>query len=516
MARADSAGDTISLTPLGSHATGQFDEGSAEIVVFDPATSHAFVVNNGAAAIDVIDFSNPSRPVQANRLSVAAYGKAPNSVALHGGIMAVAVEAPAKNERGKVVFFTTSGEFLKSVTVGYLPDMLTFTPDGRTLLVANEGEPMDDYSFDPEGSVSIIDLSGGITGLDQKSVREAGFAHLTAAGLDGSTRIFGPEGTVAQNLEPEYIAVSPDSRTAWVTLQENNALAHIDIAGARITNVTGLGFKDYSRPGNGIDASDKDDGISIATYPVLGMYQPDSIAAFSAGGKIYLITANEGDARDYEKTGGYSEETRVAKLTLDPAAFPDAAKLQEKSVLGRLKVTTANGDTDGDGDYDALYSYGARSFAIWGADGELVYDSGDALERLSAQHLPGGFNSDNDENGSFDSRSDDKGPEPEALAVGEAHGRSLAFVGLERTGDIVVVDIGDPRRPEILSYINTRDFEGDPKAGTAGDLGPEGIAFVAAGDSPTGSPLIIVANEVSGTTTAYEVTAGRPRQVGQR
>jgi hypothetical protein len=379
---------------------------------------------------------------------------------------------------------------------------VTFSPNGRYVLVANEGEPNDDYDVDPEGSVSIIDLSSGVGNLTQNDVQTASFTKFNNQRIDPLIRIFGPNASIAQDLEPEYIAVSEDSQLAWVTLQENNALAIIDIPSAEVIALRSLGLKDHSQPGNALDASDRDDAINIATWPVYGMYLPDAIAAFTIRGQQYLITANEGDARDYD---GYAEEERIKDLDLDPTAFPNAADLQEDEAIGRLTVTTAQGDVDGDGDFDALWAFGARSFSIWSRQGNLVYDSGDAFEQITAASLPDGFNATNDENDSFDNRSDNKGPEPEGVVVGVVNGRTYAFIGLERVGGIMVYDVTNPASPHFVDYVNTRDFSGDPEAGTAGDLAPEGLTFVPASDSPTGNPLLIVGYEVSGTVTIFNI-----------
>jgi hypothetical protein len=419
--------------------------------------------------------------------------------------VAVAVEANVKTDNGSVVFFDADGGFLSQVTVGALPDMLTYTPDGKTVLVANEGEPSG-YGpgfVDPEGSVSIIDVKHGACWVQQYDVSTARFTIPNASALDPSVRIFGPGASVEQDFEPEYIAVSHDSKTAWVTLQENNAIAVLDIRNARFTQIVGLGFKDHALAGNALDASDRDGGINIANWPVLGMYQPDGIASFRYRGQTYLITANEGDARDWP---GLTEEARVSALNLDPAAFPNAAQLKSNARLGRLTVTRSNGDLDGDGDFDRLFVFGGRSFSIWTASGQQVFDSGDQFEQITAQALPLSFNSNNDANNSFDTRSDNKGPEPEGLAVGEMFGRTYAFIGLERIGGVMVYEITNPFNPRFVQYVNPRDFSGDAAAGTAGDLGPEGVLFIPANDSPSHRPLLVVTNEVSGTTTIYQIS----------
>ncbi|HYG61279.1 MAG TPA: choice-of-anchor I family protein [Thermoanaerobaculia bacterium] len=491
---------SIVLTPIGTFRTA-----SAEIGSYDPDSRLLFTVGGAANQVNVLRLDRPWQIRPALTIDLAPYGGGVNSVATRDGIIAVAVEAVNRQAPGKVVFFDGAGRALSSVTVGAVPDMLTFTPDGSYLLVANEGEPLDycaaGLANDPEGSVSVIDLRGGVGLLTQAAVRTAGFAAWNA-GAPAGVRIFGPNASVAQDLEPEYIAVSPDSRTAWVTLQENNALAVVDIASATVTSLAALGTQDHSQPRNALDASDRDDAVRIVPRPVQGLYMPDTVAAYRAGGQDYLVLANEGDARDYECFG---EETRVGDLDLDAAAFPAAATLQADEELGRLRTTTATGDMDDDGDNDAIFTFGSRSFSIRTAAGALVWDSGSDFELITAAALPGEFNSTNDENGSFDSRSDDKGPEPEGLTVGNFRGREYAFISLERVGGIMVYDVTDPRAPFFVQYVNGRDFGGDAEAGTAGDLAPEGVLYIPREQSPINRALLVVTHEVSGTVTVYSI-----------
>ncbi len=520
------------LRVLGTHASGLFNVGGAEIPAYDPVTRRSFVVNAGSATVDVLDLRNPKQPTKVGSLDIVAdlaprsVGAA-NSVDARFGMLAVAVEADPSQDDGWVAFYSTlTLELLAVLPAGALPDMVTFSETGRYVLAANEGEPDDDYLNDPEGTVTIIDLAR--IGLSD-AVKTVRFDEFNAGGprhreLPADVRIYGPGARVAQDLEPEY--VTTDGKTAWVTLQENNAIAVIDIRTARVKKVFALGFKDHSRAVNKLDASDDDGAIRIRRWPVFGMYQPDAIANFKVGDKHYLITANEGDTRDYD---GYSEEERVSDLTLDPAAFPDAAALQEDANLGRLTVTTSQGDTDGDGDFDRLYVPGGRSFSIWNArTGARVFDSGAELEQLLANLLPDEFNANHEENGSLDNRSDNKGPEPEGLTLGKVSGRLYAFIGLERIGGILTLDLTDPRNPEFVDYVNNRVFRdaaGEPVRTcaafdppdseeiddcvapnpAAGDLGPEGLVFVPAHAAPRGKPLLVVGNEVSGTTTVYEV-----------
>lgn len=495
---------SLNLSFLGTYETGIYNEGAAEVVAYDPQTQRLFVANASETAIDIIDIEDPSAPSLVEQVDVSDLGAAANSVAVSGGIVAAAIANENPQEPGSVAFLDTDGEVLNTVTVGALPDAAVFTPDGEKLLVANEGEPSEDYSVDPEGSVSIVDLSGGVENLSEADVTTAdfqGFNDQEQALTEAGVRIYGPDASVAEDLEPENIAVSEDSNTAWVSLQENNAFGVLDVSSGEFTDIVPLGYKDYSAPDNALDASDEDGEIHIASYPNLfGMYQPDGLATYEVDGETYIVTANEGDSRDYE---AFSEEARVSELDLDEEAFPDAEQLQADENLGRLLVTTTRGQGE-DGEYEELYAYGGRSFAIWDSEGNLVFESADEFEQLTAQFLPEEFNADNEANDTFDERSDDKGPEPEGLVVGEVDGEPYAFIGLERIGGIMAYNISDPANPEFVDYINSRDFEGDAEAGTAGDLGPEGLTFIAAEDSPTGEPLVAAAYEISGGTSLYE------------
>jgi hypothetical protein len=269
-----------------------------------------------------------------------------------------------------------------------------------------------------------------------------------------------------------------------------------------------LGFVRFDQPA-GIDASDRDGpgngpAINIANWPVHGMHMPDSIAAFSAGGRAFYASAGEGDDR------GEVQRIGNSAFVLDPAVFPNASTLKMGNALGRLNASLIDGNLDADPEFERLQVLGSRSFAIWDQFGHLVYDSGDILEQVTADRYPLNFNADNEAN-DFDSRSDNKGPEPEAIAVGTLpDGRTYAFVGLERIGGVAVFDVTDPYSVQYRGYANNRNFsvaldvDVDPDA--AGDLGPEGILFIPAADSPNGRPLVVVANETSGTTTLFGAT----------
>lgn len=493
-------------TVRNGEAADLFDQSAAEIVKFDAKSKKMFVVNGANNSVDVFNASNPASPVFVQSIDLSKYGN-PNSLDVHptANEIAVAVGNEDKTLRGRVVFLTKKGELIGTVKVGYLPDMLTYNAEGTKVVVANEGEPNDDYSVDPEGSVSIIEIDG-----DKRTHHEVTFSDLKRSDVPG-VRISGPKGTtVAQDLEPEYVSI--EGKFAYVTCQENSAVAKINLETRKLVRIMALGTINHAELGYGIDASDEDGMIRIANWPVRGQFMPDGIATYTAksGDKTatYFVTANEGDSREY---GDYLDEARVEDLTLDPSAFPLGDELKKPENLGRLKVVNTRGDIDGDGDFDQLFSYGTRSFSIFDSKGNLVFDSGSMIEIHLAENFPDEFNSAHDESGSFDARSDDKGAEPEAIELGTIGGRTYAFVGLERFSGIMVFDITNPRKVSYAGFALNRDFgvtfnEDDlSKFGQAGDLGPEGMDFVSAKDSPNGKPLLVVANEVSGTTTIYQI-----------
>ena len=455
--------------------------GAAEISTFDPETKKLFVVNNSAGnnRIEVVDLSNPASPVVTGNINIAVYGGLVNSVSVSNGKLAAAIEAIPKTDNGKVVVFnTTTHEAIAAVTVGALPDMITFTPDGNFILTANEGEPNEPYTIDPLGTVSIIDVNDNyaVTTLDFSK-----FASRAAELKTKGFRLFGKNASFEQDVEPEYIAVSSNSNTAWVTLQENNGIAKIDLSTKTITDIFPLGFKDYNNPMNTIDPSDQDGGINFAAWPVKGMYLPDAIAVNSHNGVPFIYSANEGDVREW--TGMLPVEVRRAghaSVVLDPTAFPNAVALKTNAQLGRLNVTTTLGDTDGDGDYDELYSYGTRSFSIWnGLTGQLVYDSKNQIDTKAA------------ELGKYpDGRSDDKGCEPEGITIGRVGNNNLLFVGLERANAVMIYDITNPTKPVFSQWLNT-------------GVGPEGVLFVSADKSPNGKSLFIASSETDGFIKVY-------------
>ena len=464
----------------------------SEISSYDAASKRMFVTSN--FGLQIVDASNPASPqllsiVDFKTPAIGLNSNDVTSVDVFNGKVAVAIPNTTKDLPGHVVFLNAAdGSFISKVQVGVLPDSLTFTPDGTKVLTADEGEMLP-LGLDPApGSVSIIDVSNintpvatvvGFTSFD------ASAAALKAAGV----RIFEASPGVLKapsvDFEPEYVAVSADGTKAMVTLQEANAVALLDIASATFTSIVPLGEKDYSTLL--ADFSDADGGANLATgRPVFGLYMPDAITSFSAGGNTYYITANEGDDRNDFLT----ETTTVsnAGYVLDPTAFPAAAALKANTSLGKLVVSNApglRGDTDGDGDIDRILSYGGRSISILDSTGTRIYDSGDLLDqKLTAIGTPF-FD---------DGRSDAKSIEPEGVTTGEIDGRTYAFVTLERARSVAAFDVTNPA---AVTYAGL--------AANATDANPEGITFISKADSPNGQPMIAVTNETSNTLTFYSV-----------
>ena len=521
------------MAPLGSYETGTFDASAAEIVTYYATKQRLFVVNAAQGAVDVLSITDPRAPVKQFALSAVGtaidggsslipLGAVANSVAVRAdGLGAIAIESPIKTDAGWLVFFDANAAeptILGAVTVGALPDMVSISADGTYAVTANEGEPSDDFTIDPEGSVSIVSLPVGMVMPASTDVKTADFHAYEAGGsetLHADVRVFGPtvntEFPISANLEPEYVAI--DGGIAYVALQEANAVAVVDLGTATVSDVWPLGFQDHGAIRKGIDASDRDpedaSTVNIQTYEGLnGMYMPDGMNAYTAeSGDTYLVTANEGDAREW---GNYAEGVRAKDLGRDGllpvcTTSPLADKLGDAD-LGRLNVTTANGLNEAGTCYDELYSFGSRSFSIWSTDGAQTFDSGDDFEQITATANPAYFNSNHSES-NLEGRSEDKGPEPENLAIGAIDGRTYAFIGLERVGGVMAYDITDPTNAKFVTYLNNRNFAADATTdlSAAGDLGPEGVTFISAEESPTGEPMLAVGNEVSGTTTIFSI-----------
>lgn len=472
---------------------------NAEVVSFDPSTDRAYVLNTIGNKIDVVAISASGAASLVSSIDLTdleGFGGA-NSVAIKNGLLAVAYASDLPGANGFVSLFDPNGTLLKTVEVGVGPDQIVFTADGSKLLVANEAEPVSVTL--PGGGSQLINVEGGISIIDMSAgaANAAVSTTISFDALDGFETILKQAGVAvltgqaaSADIEPEYITVSPDGTRAYVTLQEVNAVAVIDLTNPTATKpiaILPLGGVDRSLPGNAFDGTDQG-GISIQNADVIGLLQPDAIASFKVGSDTYIITANEGDARVE-----LDDESNLANVTLDPTAYANAAALQNNTTgLGRLRVRQDLGDTDGDGDIDQIYAYGGRGISIFkqNADGTItkVRETGGEFEAIIARDFAARFNVDTAEGSgvNVDNRSDNKGPEPEGVDIGVINGRTYAFVGLERVGGVMIYDITDPANASYVGYRPPLAGEGNA---------PEITKFISAEDSPTGTALVLTANE---------------------
>ncbi len=529
----------LKLHALSRFQTSWWNMSGAEIPAYDSVNKRLWFTNN-AEGLECISIADPTKPEQFK--TIRQFGL--NSVAVGGNVIAIASQPKSKDVRGSVSFFDLDGNKISKVEVGFNPDMIKFTHDGKRLLVVNEGEAPTDGHSDPVGSIGVVDISGG---TDKPIVRDCGFDAFEKQKTDLVKRgmhMVTPNAGFSQEIEPEYMALSNDDTKAYATLQENNAIAVIDLAPGheRVERIEPLGFKDFMKPGCGLDASDKDGANHIQNLPVFGLYQPDGVAYFENGGARYLVTANEGEDRERDD---FTEAVQFGKLkntqskvksngkgkvsAIDEESFAkqlgadNTMRVQDLSKpenMGRLKVSSLRGDDDGDGDFDRVFCFGGRSVSIWkvSPDGsiEQTWDSGDEIERVISQQLPKAFNMDSMKSPSRDARSTSKGPEPETPIVATINGVRILFCVLERAGGIMSWNISDPSHPKFLAYVNPRDptvdldndtdKDGKPDHSLeAGDIAPEGILYIAPEQSPSGKPLLVVCNEGSGNVTLYEI-----------
>jgi len=512
--------------------------GGAEISAVDTASKRLFITNGAKNTIDIVDISNLKKPKLVKAVSFTGSGVTGiQSVAAKNGVVLVAAQMASKTAPGRIFVMDVNGKLraglADGIEVGALPDHVSISPNGKYAIVANEGEPTNycltngklPETTDPLGSISIINLSSKTP--TAQTIDFKSFAVRKNAITYAGGRIFGPNATVEQDIEPEYASFSADSAYAYVTLQENNSIATVEVATGTIVNILGLGVKNHNVYNNGLDSSDRDNVINIEKRNIQGMYLPDAIATVDAGGSTYMVTANEGDAREYACLLGGTDAT---KLEAEDPRFADVADttvdstFKGSSVAGRMKVTQFSPANVGGTIVTSAtkvsnaFSFGTRSFTVWknnltdgvfGAD--LVFDSGDAIERIIAQERPRYFNADwNTTNGfinAAESRSASKGPEPEGLAIGKAYGRTWMVLALERDSGLMLYDITNPVKPMFRQYLNTSIPGGDIILGTAGDVSPEGVLFLEADQSPTGKPMVVVSYELSGSVAFFEVTA---------
>lgn len=469
------------------------DGGVAEIVKYNKYNQTMYLVSGKTQSVHIVNLNNvnsnsnttleATKTVTLESIGINDAGDITSvDVSPDGKEIAIAIQHKDYDKNGYIARFDANGQLINIHEAGIQPDMITYSPDGSLILTANEGEPRQGYeagTVDPKGSITALDTNTNqsydidFTAFDSAESRAALVADNVIIKKDTAPSV---------DFEPEYITISNDSLTAYVTLQEANSIATIDLTTKQVTRVDSLGFKDYSSGDNKVDLYKKDDAINITnTDEFLGIYMPDGISSYEVDSKTYLLTANEGDSREW---GDYINE------------------VEEKYGESESKIVTLNTDDyDGFDDLSKKYLFGGRSFSIIDASTmTMVSDSNGEFEEITAKLLPEYFNCSNDDI-SFEDRSGKKGPEPEDIKTMIIDGKVMAFIGLERIGGVMMYDVSDPTNPAYVDYLNLRDFSDD----ISGSVSPEGLCTVSAKDSPTNKPMLIIANEVSGDVNVVEV-----------
>ena len=526
----------LNLTQIARYSAGQYnvDGGVMEIVAYNQATEWAYAINGQSGKLAAIPLAGLTAGAHVEALTgteidVKALVEAEDSTFQYGDMTSVAIspdsttlaaalQAQDSNDAGRVALFTCEEDGSLTlealVETGAQPDMVTFAGDS-VVLTADEGEPREGYGeniADPKGSVTVVDVEAQESTVVDFSAFDSQRDQLAEDGI-----VLKKGSAPSVDLEPEYIAVSGGK--AYVTLQENNAIAVLDIESQAFEGVYSAGFEDHST--TAIDLDKKDDAYDPQTYEsLLGIRMPDGIAAFTVEGATYLVTANEGDAREWgdEDQGTFYLSEDERDFGEEGVTSPTGAITAENSGLEGKVVFFKTEDFDGL-DPEKDYVFGGRSFTVFQATEnglEEVFTSGDDFEALTAQYVPEYFNASND-NAVLDDRSGKKGPEAESVTVGTVDGKTYAFVALERTGGVMAYDVTDPEAITFVNYVNTRDFgttvEGSEeyedgeldKWVTGGDVAPEGLLFLDAASSPNGEPLLLAASEVSGTVAVYQL-----------
>jgi hypothetical protein len=546
----------VSLTLLGRYNSGQFGVNAAASVAYYGGNRTAFIANRHRNLVEVLSLTNPATPTTLAALDASAAAATALSRPM-GAVAAVATydDPIATNDRDRiavtvygqgltsngavVIYKAADRSVLAVLQTGVGPTAVTFSQDGRFVVTADKGAPAPDYSVDPEGSISVVDLTPtpvapattappAITVLDFRAFNVSGITPIPTTSREtevlGDVRFTGRAGaTRAIDFDPQAVSTAVNAR-AYVSLQENNALATVALNPARIETIVGLGSMDFSTATNTMDASDADGGGALTARPVRGFRQPGALVAYRNSDEVLLMTANTGAPR---QRPGFDETTRAATLNLDATVFPTAATLQQNANIGRLVVSATEGNAAAtttpapgvpqDPDIETIFAFGAP-FSVVRTTGFPVFDSGNDFERITLQRLTTNFNSAADANGTGDTRSDDQGPAPKAVAIGQIEGAAFAFIGLSEVGGIMVYAMDTNLRVgRFLEYKNDRSYtvgvsnpdgnaDGAPDSNPeAGDLGPTQMVFVPVSASPTADSLLLVANAVSGSTTIYAV-----------
>ena len=516
----------VKVTEISSITSGD-GEGSAEIATFHAASKRVFATNGVKNTIDIFDISDVSNPKKVGSVALSPYGNDVTSVAAGKDVVVAVVNVADKfsatgvppTTNGKIVVFDTNGKVLSSPDVlGVLPDSVSFAPNGTTALVAIEAQPVcakddpataakedTDYTkaSDPVGGVTVVDLSNPsapvlrFAGFDQFTVSE-----MRAKGIAVSSVV----NNVSKDFEPEFVS-AVDNNYAYVTIQEANAIGKLNIQSATFESITRAFESRVATVAR--DTSDRDSSAGPRNYRnVVGASQPDAIAGFKLGSGHYFVTANEGDAREYTCL---NDDLRASALKVDTKRFPDWKTLSGNAALGRAKVNPTIGDKDGDGDIDTIHLRGSNSMTMY-RNGIAIWDSADLLDQIQTQafgvaNINGSHSLSADKatmNYVGQDRSDDKGAEPEGVAVGMVGDRRIAVLGLERMSALAVFDITQPGSPVFLEWLQMLPTKATP-AKDVKHWSPEGIVFVPANKSPSGKALIITSYELSGSLSIHQM-----------
>lgn len=502
--------DTMSIEKIASFSLGTFNEagGVAEIVKFNKDNNKFYLVNGSGnpPSLEIVSLGNATGTLTTEKTVLVKEMSEKNGDFDYGDLTSVDINTTTKRiavsiqekdalKPGKILVLDYDGNYVTEYDAGVQPDMIKSTEDGRYILTADEAEPRDKVP-DAKGSVTIVDTVANTSTqvyFDNPDVIEDG-VHIRGDVTKPISDAPGTKEDAVYDFEPEYIALSGDSKTAYVTLQENNAIAVVDIATRKVTAVKDLGLKDFNEVANALDVQ-SNSAIQLETVPFKGMYMPDGVSSYTVNGKTYLFTANEGDASEF-RTNASTVGAMKSKLDTNSDAYKF---LDDTTAYDKVEVAADMGN-------DGIYIYGGRSFSIWdAATMDQVYDSGNDFETITAERVRDYFNVSNSKI-TMDDRSVKKGPEPEDIKVGKVGNKELAFIGLERTGGFMTYDVTDPEHPQFANYTNTRVFKGsDNKVNLDTDTGPEGLEFIPASISPTGQPLLLVAYEVGGKVGVYQI-----------
>jgi hypothetical protein len=516
----------VKVSEIASISSGD-GEGSSEIAAFHAGSKRIFATNGVKNTIDIFDISDVANPKKVGTVALAPYGNDVTSVAAGKDVVVAVVNVSDKfsatgvptTTNGKLVVFDTNGKVLSSPDVlGVLPDSVTFAPNGTTALVAIEAQPVcakddpattakedTDYSkaSDPVGGVTVVDLSNPAAPV----LRFAGFDQFTVADMKAKgIAVSSVVNSVSKDFEPEFVT-AVDNSYAYVTIQEANAIGKLNIESATFESITRAFESKVSRVAR--DTSDRDTGAGPRTYAnVVGASQPDAIAGFKVGSGQYFVTANEGDAREYTCL---NDDLRASALKVDTRRFPDWKTLSGNAALGRAKVNPTIGDKDGDGDIDTIHLRGSNSMTMY-RNGIVIWDSATLLDQIQTAafgvaNINGSHSLSSDKstmNYVGQDRSDDKGSEPEGVAVGMVGDRRIAILGLERMSALAIFDITVPANPVFQEWLQMLPTKATP-AKDVKYFSPEGIVFVPANKSPSGKALIITSYELSGSLSIHQI-----------